>query len=89
MRLRRYYLERRKSDGRWQRDWRLGPFVHYATAVRHATNAEGHIGIRILDLATGRICAVESRWLDDAEYHRARKGLDRFLRRMRARMSEG
>jgi hypothetical protein len=80
-----YVIELRKPDGSWQRDWKRGPWVNYATAVRHAVNFfDGHIGLRIVDLTTGRVVAAESRWLTESEYHRERKRAARFLRRRRA-----
>jgi hypothetical protein len=76
-----YVIEIRKPDKSWQRDWRRGPWRRYQTAVRNAVNHyDGHIGLRIVDLTSGRVVAAESRWLDDTEYHRALKGAARFLR---------
>jgi hypothetical protein len=76
-----YVIELRRPDGSWQRDWRRGPWRRYQTAVRNAVNHyDGHIGLRVIDLTTGRVLAAESRWLPDSEYHRERRLAARFLR---------
>jgi hypothetical protein len=81
-----YFIELRKPDGTWRRDWSRGPWANYSTAVRHATEIfnEPHQGVAIIDMQTGRVTAFASRYLSDSEHYHVLKGFSRYLRSVRS-----